>query len=1105
MATAPPVPAPAARRVSDPRADSRFVAMSEGNARKAGRLKHHKPLGQLNSVASAAVRAPRNEGRGLAKGGIVGKVRKAPAPVPQPKTFETLLRARIAAVMKTPRTFGETDDFMAPEHAEKLTGALGGSVAEVRRASTEPTHSASRAPVRPLPDAGDTPLRQAPPAARTGLDAQGAMPDKAGADATDLSAAPRLVEADLAAHSFTPERLRSAGDPRFEAAASARDTLREHSVQAPASYRARETTLLAAGSRKAAASTRAAAAGVAQTHRAAHGRVHGHQAGQAREEEGARQQLADRFEAIYNNTKLRVEEALAALDRDAATLFDLGVRTAIAAMKAHVGDRLRRYKAKRYRGLRGKARRVRDFFVDLPDEVNVFYTEGRKLFTDRLDTLVGTVARLVEARLVMIKGIATAGEAALERETAGLKGARGRAAAAARRAFGQRFGELRAAIDDHAQDLADELARQYQTAVKEADAALDAIRAENRGLLNKAWSKLEAVWDALGKLKELFLSVLSKFRKLVGAIIDDPVGVLLRIVAALKGGFELFSERLPEHLRIGFFSWLSRKLGGATIPPNAAGGASTLTLLLQVMEFGPDQLIARAMRRLGAGAQRVAGMLVARVRGLFSNGGASLVDALRNSLPDPKTLAADAVKWLLQTVLVKAAKKIALMFVPLAGLIAAARAIYDIVMFLIDNARRLLELIDSLLDALLGVAAGTVAPAIQKINNVLGGAIPIAIDFLAHLLDMSDVVERVAVMIRRVKARVLAGLDRVIDIIVAPLKKLASSIRTGAKKLVEWWKKKRRFSGAGEQHTLQFDGSERSATLMVHTRPQAPKVFVQQFVTVKGTAADIAAVGVTDAKIVKTRNELTAAKAKDDEALMTRLSTRLDGELAEMTALLQRLLVASDAEGSQTNPVLIDYPKRRATAYVPIYAGPRVGEGLRLSQSLLGAQVGKSNSDAKKALVTAVGKNLANNLAFKAWTGVVEVYPPTAKKTLGNATVGLSPQFASLSAGTLLTYGVKGKTGGGGKINDRFKPYGFVPSSKGGEGLDGDHVLERQIGGPDELDNLWPLHRSENRSSGATVNSIKVKFKGKEVTVHTARAQLKKKPALYLLVRSTKG
>jgi len=95
----------------------------------------------------------------------------------------------------------------------------------------------------------------------------------------------------------------------------------------------------------------------------------------------------------------------------------------------------------------------------------------------------------------------------------------------------------------------------------------------------------------------------------------------------------------------------------------------------------------------------------------------------------------------------------------------------------------------------------------------------------------------------------------------------------------------------------------------------------------------------------------------------------------------------------------------------------------------------------------------------------------------------------------------EGKTGGGGKINKIFRPFGFRPSK---EGMDGDHVMERQLGGPDAINNLWPLPMGENRSSGSTVNTMEVTFAKTKMTVHKAREKRKKKKMLYLLIKSVK-
>ena len=140
---------------------------------------------------------------------------------------------------------------------------------------------------------------------------------------------------------------------------------------------------------------------------------------------------------------------------------------------------------------------------------------------------------------------------------------------------------------------------------------------------------------------------------------------------------------------------------------------------------------------------------------------------------------------------------------------------------------------------------------------------------------------------------------------------------------------------------------------------------------------------------------------------------------------------------------------------------------------------------------------------FTAWDGQVKRYTPTGGPSQAlpdGSKVGLSTQFASVAPGVKLRYEDKGSTGGGGKINALFFPFGYRASL---DGMDGDHVMERQIGGPDEIANLWPLQKGENRSSGATVKAMQVRYQRKPENVHLART--KRGSAVYLLIRSVRG
>jgi hypothetical protein len=199
------------------------------------------------------------------------------------------------------------------------------------------------------------------------------------------------------------------------------------------------------------------------------------------------------------------------------------------------------------------------------------------------------------------------------------------------------------------------------------------------------------------------------------------------------------------------------------------------------------------------------------------------------------------------------------------------------------------------------------------------------------------------------------------------------------------------------------------------------------------------------------------------------------------------VLLSTSDWGSDANPLPLEYTKRRAASYPPVFIGPKCEQ--RIEQKLLETRA----TTAIETLLTAPEK--------KAWDAsglTIEKYTPTERKALptGGPTIGLDPKY-TIAVGKKVKY-KPGKTEGGGLINQTLRPYGYRARA---EYRDGDHVVEMQVGGPNILENLWPLDASENRSSGAALAARKVKKPdGKEITLDDAA---KAKPDLWLIIVKT--
>ena len=271
-------------------------------------------------------------------------------------------------------------------------------------------------------------------------------------------------------------------------------------------------------------------------------------------------------------------------------------------------------------------------------------------------------------------------------------------------------------------------------------------------------------------------------------------------------------------------------------------------------------------------------------------------------------------------------------------------------------------------------------------------------------------------------------------------------------KVAEWWKIKKSFSADGESHSFRFDGEKRAARAIVASDPTPLSQFIAKKKTEAGlTPTQKAAISGIEAQIpiidkAKALPEDKYAQAQKD----------IEAASAAIVPLLIQLLSGVDF-GSAENPLPLDYTKRRAGKYPLIYIGPLSGK--RIEQAWL------QNKD-----IAQIDKGLTNveRAEWKKRNNEIKTYYPTKIDSLpnGGGPIGMSEPF-KVEVGLRVEYS-SGKTKGGGLINSTLRPFGYVAGS---EKNDGDHIVEMQIGGPNELRNLWPLERGENRSSGSLLKN----------------------------------
>jgi hypothetical protein len=88
--------------------------------------------------------------------------------------------------------------------------------------------------------------------------------------------------------------------------------------------------------------------------------------------------------------------------------------------------------------------------------------------------------------------------------------------------------------------------------------------------------------------------------------------------------------------------------------------------------------------------------------------------------------------------------------------------IYDVVMFFVNNGERIKKFVDTVLDSVSDIVRGNVSSVVNKINDVLGQMVPIIIGFLASVIGLGGIGQKIREIVEKLQKPVNKALDFVI-------------------------------------------------------------------------------------------------------------------------------------------------------------------------------------------------------------------------------------------------------------------------------------------------------------------------------------------------------
>ncbi|WP_051182782.1 phage tail protein [Nocardia vinacea] len=763
-----------------PKQDPKFAAATDQVAAESAAAKAHPaPAREVKAAQDAAV-APADDKEAQAKAAHTATMAAAKPAGFDKAGFIAAVNAAIAA--KAPKNLDEADKFATSGKADQVKNEVLGKVSAGKEASaknvadtTEATPDTSVAKDKPV-----TAMPAAPPARQpVAPDPAAAAPKPAPVDQVQLGAGSCETNAKMAEAGVTDEQLAKSNEPEFTGALDTKKELRAHDAAAPAQFRQQEAATLAAAKDQAGASAKTGLAAMGSAKSASLQATGAGKDATKAKDETERARITGEIKKIFDATKTEVEQILTGLDGLVAQKFEEGERKAKEAFTADHKERMWQYKLRRYGGPLGPTLWVKDLLLDMPAEANNLFLESKKLYESKMSAVISDIADTVGTELNRAKERIAQGRTQVQKFVAEQPANLQKLAGQAVDEIGSQFADLEKSVDEKQQSLVDDLATRYNEARDGIEEEIKKLQDENKGLVGKTIDAVGGAIETIKKLKDMLLGVLARAAGAVEKIIKDPIAFLGNFVNAVKAGISNFMSNIGTHLKKGLQGWLFGALAEAGIEiPAKFDLKGIITLLLSLLGLTWNSIRARIVKVVGEPAMQKIEGAVDFVKAIVTEGIPGLWKWIAQKITDLKEQVMGQIReFVISKVITAGITWLISLLNPAAAFVKACKMIYDAVMWFVDNAERLKEFVDSVLDSVESIASGGVGKVAALIEGTLAKTVPMLISGLASLLGLGGIADKIKKILETVQKPVGQVVDKLIGVAVKYGKKFLTKLK----------------------------------------------------------------------------------------------------------------------------------------------------------------------------------------------------------------------------------------------------------------------------------------------------------------------------------------
>ena len=504
--------------------------------------------------------------------------------------------------------------------------------------------------------------------------------------------------------------------------------------------------------------------------------------------------ITAKMDEVFNTARTTVTERLNKLDTEVKLRFDTAKKKALETFSKNVESKLSKFHQERYVSSKWNiipavlvVNLVRWAFEDtskLP-EVLAIFEEERQVFVNAIDREINLITAYVENEVEACKKIIDAADAKLEEIAKAQGPAFKKVTDEAYKRIRKKLDKLDSDVDKKAAELKKYLEAQRKKAIADVDKKISEMKEKLKGLLNRvgkflldaAYKFFKWVLSSNGFSTEQIDQVINQGREVLTKIVTDPMGFLKNLISAVGQGFNNSVGNIGTHLQNGLFSWLTGAMSQAgLVLPQKWDMKGIFSVVLQVMGLSWANIRAKIAKEVGEDALAKAEEATDAGLEIFQQIKAKgFVDAMWDMLVEKagmiQQMVIDEVKnWLIVKVVQQAVTKILSMLNPAGAIVQAILAVFNFAMWLINNWERIVGIIKNIVSSVGKIALGQLGEASKFIETTLANFVPVLIDFLARLIGLGNVSERVKKIIMRMRKPVDDLIAKIIRFIKGKLR-----------------------------------------------------------------------------------------------------------------------------------------------------------------------------------------------------------------------------------------------------------------------------------------------------------------------------------------------